>query len=475
MADPTEGEIRLQADYAVLALEELRELAEDDATNILGIEDQLNAALIGDYAPFVLSGFLAFRNAVSAALSRSTVRAMLDPHLFNYGKLIASPHSDSQSIFRDLYRYFVDNALDVLERGFTFGAPAFGGTGTGALNRLNEDKEGFDLDESTADAKVVRCYQDEHSGTVEHREAFQIRGSERTRDYLTLNGGSGEPTQVPIGELRGLTGADSQAFLTNPSFHVTNLTFTAGVAAPAAVTDITGWTLDAIATASLDRLVYYRDSMREANPTSLRFLTNGYIEQNLNVRGGNVPTSGIGGLGQYYTPMYVQVAYNASAYAGDGNLTLTFGGVTATVAAVEGRPAGWNILQIALDEDCYYENWNVEDPAVRITLAANTTGDVLVDDVIVAPFTWFDGGWYALVGGATPFLVDDEFTFTDTVTETGILQKWFVRGGYGYLPSTAAGPDWPDPPPTPTPSPTPSPTPTATPTPTPRTPTPTPT
>ena len=57
----------------------------------------------------------------------------------------------------------------------------------------------------------------------------------------------------------------------------------------------------------------------------------------------------------------------------------------------------------------------------------------------------------------------------DTMGETGVVQKWLVRGGYGYLPSATNGNGtWGDPPPTPTPTSTPTPTvtPTVTPTPT---------
>jgi hypothetical protein len=127
-----------------------------------------------------------------------------------------------------------------------------------------------------------------------------------------------------------------------------------------------------------------------------------------------------------------------------------------------------------VDEDCYFPNFNMENPLVRIVLTANTTGYVNIDDVVIAPFTRFDGGWYVIVGGRAEFRRDDVFVCIDTVAETGVLQKWFVRGGYGYLPSAAEGlADWGDPPPTATPTATPTVTPTATPTATPRTPTPT--
>ena len=71
MADPTEAELLLQLNYSILGLEELRQLAEADGTNILGIEDQLIANLKGDYTQGVLGGWSAFRSYISGALSQS--------------------------------------------------------------------------------------------------------------------------------------------------------------------------------------------------------------------------------------------------------------------------------------------------------------------------------------------------------------------------------------------------------------------
>lgn len=471
MADPTEAEIRLQIGYAVDALEELRQFAESDANNLLGIEAELRASVKGDYSAEILGGFSAFRARVSEALARNTTRAILDAHLFSYGKLIGSPERDAASIFRDLYDYFVENSYTVEERNFTFGTPSAGASndGNGTLLRLNVDKNGYDIDTQTADAKTVTCRFDEHSGRPEHAEQFEIRGAERFRDFLSLKGGTGQPGSRPVGRLIALTCRDSTQFIRNPSF-------TNGTDDPTSSTDITGWTIDDYTKVQLQSTQYYRDSEGEATPKSLRLDDNAYVQQNLNVAGGRVRTSGIGGFGQYYQPIYVQVAYNSSVGSGDGTLTLTIGSKTASVS-VSGK-SGWQVLRIAVGTSNWYENWIQENPLIKIQLASRTTGYVLVDDVVIAPFQFFDGGWYALVGGSTPFLVNDSFTFTDSAAETGILQKWFVRAGYGYLPSAVAGAaDWGDPPPTPTPTPSPTPTvtPTPTPTPTPRTPSPTPT
>ena len=80
-----------------------------------------------------------------------------------------------------------------------------------------------------------------------------------------------------------------------------------------------------------------------------------------------------------------------------------------------------------------------------MTLAGATVFGAAWDDIIIAPFTFFDGGWYALDGGAAPFLLDDEFTFADTNTES-VLQQWWWRAFGGYLPHDVGGPvTWPEP------------------------------
>ena len=250
---------------------------------------------------------------------------------------------------------------------------------------------------------------------------------------------------------------DSARFLQNPSFTSSPLSYTAGLATVTAVTDVTGWTLDSITGVELDRNITYRDSEGETNAASLRFNNvNRYVQQNLNVRRAQLRETGIGGLGQEIEPMFLQVAIYRESNA-DGTITLTLGSQTATVDVTTITNGTWGVLYMTLGTKNWFKTWNQEDPLVKIALSSNTTGNVLIDDVVFAPFTRFDGGWWVVVGGSTPFLRDDVFTFADTVTESGELQKWFVRGGYGHLPSTAGAPTWGDPPPTPTPTPTPTP------------------
>jgi hypothetical protein len=139
------------------------------------------------------------------------------------------------------------------------------------------------------------------------------------------------------------------------------------------------------------------------------------------------------------------VAYNREVGTCDGTLTIEMGNKTNNV--VLAAQAGWNLLSVPSSpgQDCWYENFMENDADVKITLSGRTTGTLLVDDVLLVPFTPFDGSWYMVVGGATKFLLDDEFTWTDTATESKI-QKWLWRAYGRYLPhATGSAVTVPDP------------------------------
>ena len=106
--------------------------------------------------------------------------------------------------------------------------------------------------------------------------------------------------------------------------------------------------------------------------------------------------------------------------------------------ATAGSP--WEVL--TLPTPVWYKNFLEEALDVEIIIIL-TAGTLLIDDVILSPGTNFDGSWYWLIGARTPFLREDEFTFTHTVTES-IIQRWFWRMFGRYLPHSGA-PTWAEP------------------------------
>jgi hypothetical protein len=66
-------------------------------------------------------------------------------------------------------------------------------------------------------------------------------------------------------------------------------------------------------------------------------------------------------------------------------------------------------------------------------MASLATGTIVVDDLVLAPMTNPDGTWWAIVGGATPWLKGDMLTFSgDTQGTATILNYWLWRA-YGDL------------------------------------------
>jgi predicted alpha-1,6-mannanase (GH76 family) len=93
----------------------------------------------------------------------------------------------------------------------------------------------------------------------------------------------------------------------------------------------------------------------------------------------------------------------------------------------------WNILQLDLDSSRFYDNFKEDDLDVKLEVTSLATGTVVVDDVVLAPMVNLDGTWWAVVGGATPWLKGDTRIFSaDARGATAIINYWLWRA-YGDL------------------------------------------
>jgi hypothetical protein len=224
-----------------------------------------------------------------------------------------------------------------------------------------------------------------------------------------------------------MSGKSTRGFVVNPSFSQ----YTGTAAVP---TDLTGWVVTSLANILVDTANYYRDFDGDTVPAALQFKTNNKIVQNFNVQNLKL---------EPYTPYYCQIAFNRQIGTCDGTLTLRLGNTSVNV--VLAAQAGWNILRIPIGQYNWLFNFNKEDPTFEVELSGRTAGTLLIDDLIFGPYQFFDGCYYAPVGGATPWLLDDIFTFLDT--ETGAKIQECIRQLYGlFLPhSTGGGITWADP------------------------------
>lgn len=418
MANPTESGLQDQIGKSIRVLEDMRVEGANFITNF----DSLIAALEGPRSPLVMTALDGFRSSFAALFTPAVARSFIDPSLQDYALVKGFRETDPVAILRRLREDFADNAKDVNSGEFSFGTISAVVTpnGTGTINRLTVDEDGFDIEAGLPETKTFRCIRDEHSGAQEHEEVFLAYGAPAERDLIAITG-SGKSVEMAAISAR-------TSLLRNSSFDQYTGTASSSPGIP-------GWTISTAANVQIDTAEPYRGSPNVTSPASLQLDDNVSVTQNLNVQRLRLDPE---------VPYYCQVAYNREDGSGDGVLTLTLGSVSAAVTL--SAQTGWNVLRIAIGSNCWMRNWNKEDPTVDITLSSRTSGTTLIDDVILAPFYSLDNLWFLPVGGVTPWLLDDEYTVTDTATNAGIVQRW-LRRAYGmYLPHQSDGSEtWSDP------------------------------
>lgn len=429
MPTPTEAEVQAQWKAAVDILESTRNYA--DGT-LVGKLDTLEQALEGEYTPARLGLSSAqYRSQMSALLNPSRAIEFLEPVLFEYAPLIGfgGGYREAGALMRALYEHFHDNSYSVEERAITYDTSATaGGTnvGNGSMSRLTVDENGYNLEACHVETKIFRCRQDQNSGADENAELFEVLGEASSKDSLLYGSfGSGDTANTTIRSLHAGTGGGG-SLLRNSSFQ----TYSAS-ASP----KFSGWTETAGgANIEQDTSAHYRPIPNSTDTHSLK-ITGGSgtvtLKQTLeNARRSRLDPN---------TPYFFRLMWNGTpGSAVGGTLTIRLGSASASVSVAQ---SGWQELRIASGQGCWFRNFNEDPLDVEIEWSSSTSGYVLIDDVILAPWTEVDGTYWALRGSAashTPWLLDDTLTFTDTggAAGTGKLQWWLWRAGLGYLPSS---------------------------------------
>lgn len=429
---PTEAEVQSQWQKAIDILETTRNFADGTLAGASGKFDTLFQALEGEYLPQALTQFVtAYRSAMSAAVDPSQAATILGPVLLEYAPLIGfgGGYRDAELLARALYEHFNDNGYTVQSRAITYDTSATAGgsnVGNGAMSRLTTDENGYNLEGCHVETKIFRCRQDQNTGADENAELFEVIGEASSRDALLYGSyGSGDTANATIRSLHAGTGTGG-SLLRNSSFQ----TYSASASPKFA-----GWDESAGgANIQQNTSAHYRTIPNSTDTHSLQ-ITGGAgtvtIKQTLDsARRSRLDPD---------TPYFLRLMYNRETGSGDGTLSLKIGQSTATSVALSAQ-TGWNELVIPAGSACWLRNSNEDPFDIEITLASSTTGYVLIDDVIFAPWTLIDGTYWALRGNAashTPWLLDDTLTFTDTggAAGTGKLQWWWWRAGLGYLPS----------------------------------------
>lgn len=420
---PSEATVQAAIGKACIADKELYAYLAQTGTHWVTREAAFLAAVPADSMPAAQVAQREQRKALNFATQMLAPR--LEPLWQTYARVLGLAPGDD--ILQRLFRYMGENTKSVLSRGFSFGAVAAAGgnVGTGTVNRLTLDRYGFVIESGFAEVKTLECTRDSNGGLKRHWEEFTVRGAPAGRDDLERIG-TGEAVKV-----RALCAESTQAAgVQNPSFDGVAVTpFTA-------TTDVQGWVMSDITKFAVNA-DYYRDTPGVATNRSLELSGNCTLKQTFAAMRFNWDPT---------VPLYAQIAFKRSG--NDGDLKITIGGKTSTVSVAGG--AGWQIARFLITKDAWMLNWNAvgADPAtngITIELANRTVGTLLIDDFVLGQYAPMDGAWIAIVGGATPFVLRDQFTFTDTSTDTGIIQTQLAKAYRTYLPHLAAANTWADP------------------------------
>jgi len=437
---PTEAEVRTQLKNVVDVLETARNFADGTMVNAGGKLDVLLQSLEGEYTAIELP---AWANAMRASLSNlvtpGQANAALLPCLFEYGRILSAAGSggygggyrSGAELFRALYDYFVANSITIASRSITFDTTAtLGGSnvGNGDMARLTVDENNFQLQACHVEKKAFRCRADANSGTERQAEVFEFVGTAASFDaLLRATHGSGEAARVTIVSAHAGTGAGG-SLLTNSSFSEYSAT---------ATPKFTAWT-EAAGGAQLtqDTTNFYRSHPGAQTSAAMKITGGGgtvTVKQALaNMRVRRLDPN---------TPYFLRVMLNKTVgTAAGGTVTLKLGSVSVSIT-IASLAAGWAELMIPLGVGNWFRNFNEDPLDIEIEWSGSTSGFLLVDDVLFAPFTLIDGTWWFLRGNAgthTPWAVDDLLEYTDTggAAGTGKIQWWLWVSGYGYLPSS---------------------------------------
>lgn len=450
---PTEAELQTQWRNAVAILESLRAHVDTNIANDGGLIDTLNQSLEGEITPTALANAAAsFRAGLSALVTPGVAASFISPILQEYASLIAADVTDGfgagytsiPDLMTALYEYFHRNSLTVQSRGIAFDGSATTGTsnqGNGSMARLTTDANGYPLEFATVERKTFRCRADRNSGVPEHAESFEMLGADASFDALLRSThGSGDGTRTFIQNKNAGSGAGG-SLLTNSSFSRFDPS-----QVNAGEQQFAGWDrLDGAANLfAQDTTNYYRTAPGDTTTASLQ-LTGG----SGTVRVGQTLASMRVSQLDPDTPYFLRVMANADVgSAVGGSLLIRMGGVQQSVAI--SSLSGWTELAIPAGVNSWFRTFNEPDLTVEIQWASSTSGTLLIDDVIFAPWDLIDGTyWFLRASSSTPtsWAVDDTLAFTDTggAPTTGIIQWWLYVSGLGYLPSTGGTPTFTDP------------------------------
>ena len=418
---------------------------------INGTYDALEITCVGNFeaesslVSAIASAMASDRAAYASMLAGGSLRGWGDPLLFEIAKVINSPEVTPEAIWLDLYDHMHDNTLTCNDPEDTWASVGtVTGTGTGTLVRITLDEQGYKMNGWMPDAYRLECTADARQQGISHEEIFRFTGTDAAPD-------NGKRTGTGIDEtLRCLSERDSERYIQNPGFEV----FT-GIAPTASTptvltttTQLTGWTASVAANVSATIDYLYRTPPGSTLSYAAQMTDNVALTQDLVAVNGTQIDPDVPYLVRFHI-------YRESSC--DGTLTLALGGVNRAVTMTGLNSGAWNVVDLVATAGAnnWPINFNANGLSLSATLASRTTGTLIIDAIIMGPFTQVGGGsgtgrgsmghWLAQTGGATPHIKGDYYSWTDSHNTRGKVAFWQALAGYGYLPSKTGGTEtWSD-------------------------------
>ena len=421
----TKSELWTQLSYAVKIVDEMLKFGNANTPNLLSMLDTLTQSLEGDHSPNTLSAGKAFRSSVAGLASNQAILQYILVELAKVG--YNSKASSAKQALEDIKKGMILATETVLSRGWTYGSLTTGGSnvGTGTVYRLTKELNDDLIELGTPGITKILIYSDKNTGSTAGNEKAKISGD--GQNYVdALDIGTAPSAEITLAATRPQDGK-----LSNPSF----TTYT-GTGASLAVT---GWVLNDNTKVAMNTSIYFR-SETGTTPVSIELTDNTYITQYMDSMTSKISDTSI--------PVFLIFRYYRKDSC-DGTLTISLGSQTNSVSLSSVTNATWYDLAIAVDKKTYYDNFK-ENPSpylgarIKAALTSRTTGSLILDDVILAQPTLYDGKYYLLTSGQSNFLKDDYFTFTDSVTNTGRIQTTLTRIFGVSLPHASSSPTYDD-------------------------------
>lgn len=431
MAWPADGWTQMK--YIVQLLDEFFKFGSINATNnFKDIFANIRTNYTGDNIKGTDTTIGSLRSTLSGLMSQVGTLEALVAELATRG--YSSKATSTSDYLSDIIDGMATAGTTLKSRGYTYATvPPTSGTGSGGLIRSTKDINNSNIEVGyyTGVTTVAECVADKNMSNIAiGEESFALYGSGMSGiDNIDL--GAAPPSSLNM-TTKAVRSQTSGGILLNPSF--TTAAGTDGVDKT-----FSSWELSSGANFAQSTAIYFQNDPSSSVGYGATFLANASMTQYVRTPTGGSSTRFLDNRLPYF---FIVRVYRKDSC--DGTVTLRLGTQTETFDISTYADATWHEFKLGVaDNKGYYRNfkedYSNQGVRVGVSLASNTTGTMIVDDIILRQAFLWDGKPVLITSGATDFLLGDTITYTDTPTNTGRMQTTLARLFGVSFPSVAGG------------------------------------